>query len=68
MRVFTILTAFSSLEGMTSVSQCHSRNSNKSHFSSLVTQKRAKALAAKVSTKYAEEEMKLRKLKAEIDE
>ena len=58
----------SALESMTSVSHCHSRTSNKSHFSSLVTLKRAKAQAAKVSIKYAEEELKLRKLKAEIDE
>ena len=58
----------SALESMTSVSLCHSRTSNKSQFSSLVTLKRAKAQAAKVSIKYAEEELKLRKLKAEIDE
>ena len=58
----------SALESMTSVSHCHSQTSNKSHFSSLVTLKRAKAQAANVSIKYTEEELKLRKLKAEIDE
>ena len=47
---------------------CHSRTSNKSNFSSLVTLKRAKAQAAKASIKYAEEELKLRYLKSEIDE
>ena len=46
---------------------CHSRTSNKSHFSSLVTLKRAKAQATIASIKYAEE-LKLRNLKAEIDE
>ena len=51
----------SALEGMTLVSHCHSYTSNKSQFSSLVTLKLSKAQAAKVSIKYAEEELKLRK-------
>ena len=51
----------SALRGMTSVSRCHSHTSSKSQFSSLVTLKLSKAQAAKVSIKYAEEELKLRK-------
>ncbi|XP_062592960.1 uncharacterized protein LOC134254474 [Saccostrea cucullata] len=56
------------IETMTSVSNSQSRASNKSHFSSLVTLKRAKAQAARISIQYAEQEIKLRKMKAEIEE
>ena len=51
----------SALEGMTSVSRCHSHTSSKSQFSSLIKLKLSKAQAAKVTIKYAEEELKLRK-------